>query len=71
MREEIGNQQSNWLDRLMPLACGRLVAGRKSMNWTPNVGWRRDAPAPAQQSWSAVECDFAPPTFTNGGVNLV
>jgi hypothetical protein len=69
MREELGNQQSTWLDRLMPLACGRLVAGWKSMNWQPNVGWQRNAPAQPQLSWSAVECEFSPPSFANGGAN--
>jgi hypothetical protein len=46
-----------------------LISGWKSMNWVPNTGWRRDAPVLAQPSWSAVECEFTPPSFANGGVN--
>jgi hypothetical protein len=69
MREELGNGQDAWLDRVMPLACGRLVSGWKSMNWQPNTGWRRNAPVLQQASWSAVECEFTPPSFANGGVN--
>jgi hypothetical protein len=69
MREELGNRQSRWLDQVLPLACGRLVSGWKSMNWVPNIGWRRDAPMLSQASWSAVECEFSPPSFANGGVN--
>jgi len=69
MREDVGNRQDNWLDRVLPLACGRLESGWKSMNWIPNVGWRREAPSPKQDAWSAVECEFTPPSFANGGVN--
>ncbi|MFN0070547.1 MAG: hypothetical protein ACKVVP_03525 [Chloroflexota bacterium] len=69
MREEVGNRQDNWLDRVMPLACGRLVTGWKAMNWIPNTGWRHQAPPATQASWTAVDCEFSPPSFVNGGVN--
>ena len=69
MREEVGNRQDHWLDRVLPLACGRLISGWKSMNWVPNTGWRREAPALSQASWSSVDCEFSPPSFANGGAN--
>jgi hypothetical protein len=65
----VGNRQNDWLDRVLPLACGRLLSGWKSMSWVPEIGWRPESPVIAQASWSAVECEFSPPSFANGGVN--
>jgi hypothetical protein len=39
MRTTEGNNQSDWLDQTLALACGRLQGGYKGMNWTPGTGW--------------------------------
>jgi len=71
MREEIGNLQSNWLDKTLPLACGRLVSGWKYMNWIPGKGWQHEvAPADVVRGASG-SCEFRAPTFANGGVNPI
>jgi hypothetical protein len=44
MREELGNEQSAWLDMTLPLASGELVGGWKNRNWIPGKGWRHEAP---------------------------
>jgi hypothetical protein len=49
MRVADGQQQSDWLERTLPLACGRLVGGYRFMNWVPGIGWQH-APAPERSA---------------------
>lgn len=69
MREEIGNRQSNWLDKTLPLACGRLVGGWKYMNWVPGRGWQHEASVTPAGAGASVPCEFRAPTAANGGVD--
>jgi hypothetical protein len=69
MREELGNQQDNWLDKVLPLACGRLIGGWKYMNWIPGRGWQHEAPGRAVVQGVTVPCEFEAPTQTNGGAD--
>ena len=69
MREALGNQQDAWLDKVLPLACGRLVGGWKYMNWIPGRGWQREAPSRAVAGGDTVACEFEAPTLTNGGAD--
>jgi hypothetical protein len=39
MREERGNDQTEWLDQSLALARGQLVGGWKGLNWSPGKGW--------------------------------
>lgn len=66
MREHFGNRQSNWLDKTMPLACGRLVAGYKGRNWIPGKGWAHEAPPRASES-ASVPCTYRAPAPGEGG----
>ncbi len=43
MRIADGQVQSDWLERTLPLACGRLVGGYRYMNWIPGRGWEHAA----------------------------
>ena len=45
MRIATGQVQSDWLERTLPLACGRLVGGFRNMNWIPGHGWEHATPA--------------------------
>ena len=69
MREELGNRQSNWLNKTLPLACGRLVSGWKHMNWIPGRGWQHEAPPPAVVRGASVSCEFEAPTLANSGAD--
>ena len=70
MREDIGNTQSDWLDKTMPLACGRLVNGWKAMNWVPGKGWSHGAAGAASgPSTAGVSCLYTPPTIGNNGAD--
>jgi hypothetical protein len=69
MREELGNRQDGWLDKVLPLACGRLVGGWKYMNWIPGRGWQHEAPSRAVVQGVTVACEFEAPTVSNGGAD--
>jgi hypothetical protein len=69
MREALGNQQDGWLDKVLPLACGRLVGGWKYMNWIPGRGWQHEAPSRSVARGDTVTCEFEAPMLTNGGAN--
>jgi hypothetical protein len=69
MREEVGNRRTNWLNKTVPLACGRLVSGWKNMNWVPGRGWQHEVPSRAIRRGANVPCEFTAPTFANGGID--
>jgi hypothetical protein len=69
MREEVGNRPSNWLNKVVPLACGRLVGGWKSMNWVPGRGWQQESPSRRVARGASVPCEFTAPSLANGGVD--
>jgi hypothetical protein len=69
MREELGNRQTDWLDKTLPLACGRLVSGWKNQNWIPGRGWRHEAPPPGVVRGAPVPCEFEAPTLANSGAD--
>lgn len=69
MREEIGNRQSDWLNKTLPLACGQLVSGWKNMNWIPGRGWQHEAPPPAVEKGASVRCEFEAPNLANSGAD--
>jgi hypothetical protein len=66
MREELGNRQANWLNKVMPLACGRLVGGYRGRNWVAGKGWVHEAPAAGPAS-ASVPCLYRPPAAGDGG----
>jgi hypothetical protein len=39
MRATEGNNQSDWFDQTLALACGRLQGGYRGMNWIAGRGW--------------------------------
>jgi len=71
MREELGNGRTDWLDRTMAVACGRLVNGWKYLNWVPGFGWC-DCAAPLvvrARAGAAVPCEYTPPVAGSGGAD--
>lgn len=69
MREEVGNRQTDWLNKTLPLACGRLVSGWKNMNWVPGRGWQHELPPRAVRRGANVPCEFTAPTLATAGVD--